>query len=245
VNGSDDNDSGSNPASLLIAGWRIDTASHCMSRGADEQRLEPKVMELLQTLAGRPGEVFSRQELLERVWHGTVVGDDALTAAVIKIRKAFCDDARKPRVIQTVPKAGYRLIAEIGTPKPASEDAPGALAPLPEARGRRLSSTILCCLLDLDTGSDAPDDPEVWQSLAEGFAAVAHEAIAAQGGTVRRDSGALLGIFGAPLAVEHHAAHAVHAAVGLRNAYRAHRQRTRPEAMTALRMALASGAVVV
>ena len=135
MNGTDANGSGSSPASLRIAGWRIDTASHSMSRGADEQRLEPKVMQLLQTLAGRPGEVFSRQELLERVWRGTVVGDDALTAAVIKIRKAFSDDARNPRVIQTVPKAGYRLIAEIGTAEPASEGAPGVLASVPEARG--------------------------------------------------------------------------------------------------------------
>jgi DNA-binding winged helix-turn-helix (wHTH) protein len=53
-------------------------------------------MELLFFLARHPGEVVSRDDLLAVRWDGVVVGDDALTQAVIKLRKAFGDNPREP-----------------------------------------------------------------------------------------------------------------------------------------------------
>jgi hypothetical protein len=47
------------------------------------------------------------------VWTGTIVGYDSLTNAIIKLRKALGDKARKPRIIETIAKTGYRLIAEV------------------------------------------------------------------------------------------------------------------------------------
>lgn len=76
-------------------------------------RLEPKAMDLLVFMASRQGVVLSRDELLAGVWAGTVVSDEALTNAIIKLRKAFNDDARHPRFIETVPKRGYRLVADV------------------------------------------------------------------------------------------------------------------------------------
>jgi len=55
----------------------------------------------------------SRVELLDSVWGGAFVGDDAVSATIIKLRRAFDDDARSPRVIETVHKSGYRLIAPV------------------------------------------------------------------------------------------------------------------------------------
>ena len=85
--------------------------AHRLRRGDDEIKLEPKVMQLLTYLAGRHGEVVSRRELEAEVWSGALVTDDAVTRAVIKLRKALGDDARHPRYVETIAKTGYRLIA--------------------------------------------------------------------------------------------------------------------------------------
>ena len=60
------------------------------------------------------------------------MGYDALSNAIIKLRKALGDKARKPRIIETIAKTGYRLIAEVRMPseKPAGQsESPGDLAP--------------------------------------------------------------------------------------------------------------------
>ena len=70
-------------------------------------------MQVLVFLASRPGEVISRQELEDHVWEGTIVGYDAVTNTIIKLRKAFGDNPKKHRFIETIPKTGYRLTAEV------------------------------------------------------------------------------------------------------------------------------------
>jgi hypothetical protein len=73
-------------------------------------------MEVLVALAGSAGKVVGREELLSAVWPGVVVSDEVLTQAVIKLRKALGDTAKKPEYIETIPKRGYRLIAEVRLP---------------------------------------------------------------------------------------------------------------------------------
>ena len=75
--------------------------------GDETVKLEPKVMAVLVHLAERSGQFVSRRELEAAVWAGTVVGCDAISNAIIKLGKAFADDAHSPRMIETIPKAGY------------------------------------------------------------------------------------------------------------------------------------------
>jgi len=70
-------------------------------------------MGVLLCLARRPGEVVTREQLEAEVWRGMVVGYDALSNAIAKLRKAFDDDRQHPRIIETIPKVGYRLIGEV------------------------------------------------------------------------------------------------------------------------------------
>ncbi|SPF76114.1 Transcriptional activator CadC [Aliiroseovarius pelagivivens] len=86
--------------------------------GDQVTRIEPKSMEVLVHLFAHAGEVVSRDQLQEAIWSDVIVGDDSLTNAIIKIRKAFGDDARNPRVIETIPKRGYRLIADVSPLEP-------------------------------------------------------------------------------------------------------------------------------
>jgi DNA-binding winged helix-turn-helix (wHTH) protein/Tfp pilus assembly protein PilF len=70
-------------------------------------------MQVLVLLARRAPEVVSRSELLDVVWPGAVVGDEALTQSIIKLRRALGDEARAPAYVETIPKGGYRLIAPV------------------------------------------------------------------------------------------------------------------------------------
>jgi len=96
-----------------VAGWRVDPASLRISKDSQTKKLEPKAMAVLVYLASRPNEVISRQELEASIWTGAVVGYDALSNAINKLRKAFGDKARNPSVIETIAKTGFRLIAEV------------------------------------------------------------------------------------------------------------------------------------
>jgi len=102
-------------APFSIAGWRVDPASNRLSRGSETVRLEPRAMAVLVYLAGRPRQVVTRAELESAVWAGRVVGYDALSNAIIKLRKAFGDKAREPQFIETISKTGYRLMADVST----------------------------------------------------------------------------------------------------------------------------------
>ncbi len=70
-------------------------------------------MEVLVYLAAHQGEVVTREELEKNVWRGALVGYDAVTNSVIKLRKALGDHAKEPGIIATVPKRGYRLVAPV------------------------------------------------------------------------------------------------------------------------------------
>jgi adenylate cyclase len=96
-----------------VADWYVDPATCRISRGTTVMRLEPKVMEVLVYLANNPGQVVTREDLESRVWAGTVVGYDALTSTMLKLRKAFNDSPKNPQILETVPKRGYRLVAPV------------------------------------------------------------------------------------------------------------------------------------
>jgi adenylate cyclase len=102
-----------NEKGFIVDDWKVSPAEGVLSRGDEIVRLEPKVVEVLAYLASRQGDVVSREELERDVWRGALVGYDAVTATVIKLRKALQDNAKQPRIIVTVPKRGYQLIASV------------------------------------------------------------------------------------------------------------------------------------
>jgi Tol biopolymer transport system component/DNA-binding winged helix-turn-helix (wHTH) protein len=96
-----------------ILEWVVQPELNRMGKGDESIHLEPKIMQVLVELAESQGEVVSRDALLEKVWEGTFVSDDVLTRSVVELRKIFGDDSRNPRVIETIPKKGYRLIPPV------------------------------------------------------------------------------------------------------------------------------------
>ena len=99
--------------SFSLNEWAVSPTTLRIRRDDEIIKLEPKVMQVLVFLIEHAGEVVPRQLLEESIWPDTVVGYDAVTNTVIKLRKAFGDKSRQPRFIETIPKTGYRLIAEV------------------------------------------------------------------------------------------------------------------------------------
>lgn len=79
-------------------------------------RLRPKTFELLALLASRPQRLFSKDDLIDRVWSGRSVSPDVLPGCIGEIRRALGDSARRPEWIETVPGTGYRLLRAAALP---------------------------------------------------------------------------------------------------------------------------------
>jgi adenylate cyclase len=98
---------------FMLWDWVVAPARGEFRRNGITERVEPKAMEVLVFLAQHPGEVVTRDDLERHVWRGALVGYDAVTNTVLKLRKALGDDAREPSIIATIPKRGYRLVAPV------------------------------------------------------------------------------------------------------------------------------------
>lgn len=96
-----------------IGAVEVDFDALTMDGPAGSTSVEPKVMEVLQLLASAPGEVFTRDAIIEGVWGGSFGGDERLSRAISLLRKALGDERGQHAYILTVPRRGYRLIAEV------------------------------------------------------------------------------------------------------------------------------------
>jgi TolB-like protein/DNA-binding winged helix-turn-helix (wHTH) protein/Flp pilus assembly protein TadD len=95
--------------------WRVDPDRCQVSNGECQRHVEPRAMAVLVYFASHPGTTVSREQLLDAVWKTRFVVEEALTRCISQLRQVLDDDARKPRILQTVPKVGYRLLV---TPEP-------------------------------------------------------------------------------------------------------------------------------
>lgn len=87
--------------------------------------LEPKLNDLLLMFVTHPNQIISRQDILDDLWQGTIVTDNAINKLVGNLRKLLGDDAKSPRYIETVPKRGYRLVCSM-----ESADKSSAVSPI-------------------------------------------------------------------------------------------------------------------
>jgi two-component system response regulator MtrA len=90
----------------------IDPAGMVVTKASQEVRLTPTEFRLLLELARRPGQVFTRTILLERVWDYGYLGDSRLVdVCVQRLRAKVETDPGEPTLIHTVRGMGYKLVA--------------------------------------------------------------------------------------------------------------------------------------
>ena len=114
-------------AKLRIGAWNVEPDLGYMTRDGETVRLEPRPLRLLLCLAERAGQTVSADQLLGEVWTGVVVSPDSVYQAIASLRRLLGDDPKQPSYIMTVPRKGYRLVADVGTwsePEPAPQPSP-------------------------------------------------------------------------------------------------------------------------
>ena len=100
-------------ADFYLGAWLVQPSLGRMSFDGRTVQVRPKVMDLLAYLAGSPGTVISKETLLNDVWGTEAISESALTRTISELRDALDDDAPQPRFLETIPKRGYRLIADV------------------------------------------------------------------------------------------------------------------------------------
>src|SRR5262245_20914693 len=102
--------------SVRFGPFHLDAENACVWLGNEALHLRPKAFAVLRTLLARPGRLVTKDELWQSVWPGIAVSDAALTVCIREIRQRLHDDAKAPRVIETVHRPSYRLVAHtVGT----------------------------------------------------------------------------------------------------------------------------------
>ena len=100
-----------NPSHLIeLHPLRLDLRAGRMWKGERLVELRPKPWKLMLYMARRPGELLSKQELMDAIWPDTFVSESSLNQVIKDLRKALGDDARAPRFIETVHRRGFRLL---------------------------------------------------------------------------------------------------------------------------------------
>lgn len=150
--------------SFRLGDWLIQPDAGRVSRNGRTVRVRAKVMDLLVFLARHPGEVVSKDALLDGVWGTDALSESALTRSMTELRHALDDDAEQPTIIETIPKRGYRVIAPVeavgpvpvpphstATPEVGGLKASVATVTMPAVSSRRLVRVLAGLVLGIAT----------------------------------------------------------------------------------------------
>jgi pimeloyl-ACP methyl ester carboxylesterase/DNA-binding winged helix-turn-helix (wHTH) protein len=105
---------------IMFPPFHLDLAAGRLAYGEEPLDLPPKAFAVLRYLAERPGQLVSKEELLQGIWPDVHVGADVLKVSVSEIRKVLDDPCKEPRFIETAHRRGYRFIAKTEVLAPAA-----------------------------------------------------------------------------------------------------------------------------
>jgi two-component system response regulator ResD len=101
----------SRAASLTFEGLEVSARTREVTKAGEPLRLTAKEFDLLWFLANHPRQVFSRDQLMDRVWgYEAALDTGTVTVHVRRLREKIEDDASRPRFLQTVWGVGYRFV---------------------------------------------------------------------------------------------------------------------------------------
>ena len=210
--------------------YRVDVALSRLERAGEPITIPPKTFDLLVLLARNTHRVMTKTELMETLWPNTFVEEGNLTQHIYTLRKALGDRPGGRPYIETVPRRGYRLAAEVrGVSSSAAEGAdpvghpptpsPTALTPSRAAvvrEGERKRASVLHCAL-----ANASDIAErlgavEMHHLIDQMLVIAKDEVARYDGVITQtQADGLVAVFGAREVHEDDARRAILAALGI------------------------------
>lgn len=98
---------------ILFDDFALDIGTAELRRGNKAVSIEPQVFDLIRFFAENPGRLLSRDDLIEGVWGGRIVSDAAISTRINAARNALGDDGKAQRMIKTIPRRGFRFLADV------------------------------------------------------------------------------------------------------------------------------------
>jgi len=150
------------PHFVRFGAFELDTRSGELTSQGNRIPLQDQPFQILKLLTDRPGEIVTREDIRSQLWPGDTVVEfeNAVNAAIKKLRIALGDSADEPQYVETLRRRGYRLIVpversptpETATPEPATNDLESkpdstSAAELPKNQRWRLAASIAAALL--------------------------------------------------------------------------------------------------
>ena len=125
--------------------FRLKTAERVLLREGELVPLTPKVFDILVTLVENGGQVVAKDDLMKRVWPNTFVEEGNLTQNISLLRKALGESPGGVQFIETVPRRGYRFVADTNQtwgekPQPAAEDDPAPVVSIPNTTNQPIGA---------------------------------------------------------------------------------------------------------
>jgi len=160
----------SEEAIIRFAEFELALKSGELRRNGDVIRLQPQPFKVLVFLASHAGQTVTRQELQQAVWEAETFVDfeHGLNFCIKQIRNALGDDAQSPRVIETLPRRGYRFIAEVEELNGSSSIEPERESANPtEKPARPRSSAMIAALIGLIVAAGLIAAYFAWRSTRE------------------------------------------------------------------------------
>ena len=102
-----------NEQPIIFNPFSLDLVNECLWRGSQAIKLRPKAFAVLNYLLERPGQLVTKEELLNSIWPQTFVSDAVLKVTIRQLREALDDDPKSPRFIETAHRRGYRFIGQL------------------------------------------------------------------------------------------------------------------------------------
>jgi DNA-binding winged helix-turn-helix (wHTH) protein/TolB-like protein/Tfp pilus assembly protein PilF len=132
--------------------FRLNTVERSIESAGRPVSLAPKALDVLIALVENRGRIVDRDDLMRKVWPDTFVEDNNLAFNISVLRKLFGESGTSPHYIETVPKRGYRFVAEVREAVSEKTGPLSAAEPLPEtiprgSRFRRYRGWALALLL--------------------------------------------------------------------------------------------------
>ncbi|MBC7928238.1 MAG: winged helix-turn-helix domain-containing protein [Bryobacteraceae bacterium] len=104
--------------------FRLDVSSRILERNGERIQLTPKVIDTLFVLIGNRRQVVTKEALMKAVWPDVTVVESGLTRNMSSLRKALEDGSEEGSFIETVPRRGYRFVAEVTEELLVSQEEP-------------------------------------------------------------------------------------------------------------------------
>lgn len=111
----------------------LDTDRRELSREQVPVAVEPQVFDLVVHLMENRDRVVSKDELIDKIWHGRSVSESTLTSRINAARKAIGDSGANQALIRTIARKGFRFVGAVQTQRGAALPEPGRVAQAPVA----------------------------------------------------------------------------------------------------------------